>query len=420
MPKTLLIAEAANPEWASVPLVGWSLAKAILERTDAHLVTQVRNEGAIRRAGLGDDQVTFVDSERVARPAHAVGDALRLGWTGKTAAAALAYPYFEHLAWRRFGGEVRAGGYDVVHRITPLTPTAPSPMAPKVRAAGAHFVMGPINGGVPWPAAFDAERRRAREWLSYVRGAYKALPGRGATLDAASLVWCGSRHTQAELPAAARAKSAWLPENAVDPDRFARRNEPYTDGEPLRLVFLGRLVPYKGCDMAIRAAAPLLREGRATLDVVGDGPEMGALRALAEREGVADAVTFRGWVEHAAVQDRLAAAHVLAFPSVREFGGGVVLEAMATGVVPAVADYAGPGELVDDAVGVKVAMGAKDEIVAALGGALRALADDPARVRRLREAGLARVAERYTWARKAERVIEGYEALRRGERLAAA
>lgn len=411
-PKTLLIAEAANPEWFSVPLVGWSLANALLDRTPSHLVTQVRNEAAVRRAGLTDDQVTFIDSEAVARRLHAVGKAVNMGWTAKTAAAAVGYPYFERLTWRRFGPAIRAGAFDIVHRITPLTPTASSPMAPKVVRAGARFVLGPLNGGVPWPPQFDAERRQEREWLSYVRGAYKAMPGRSATLRAADLIYAGSRHTQSDLPDWARAKSVWLPENAVDPARFTRQSETYDGDGPLRLIFLGRLVPYKGCDMAIRAAAALMRAGRASLTVVGDGPSRGMLEAIAAEEGVADAVAFAGWVPHERVQDHLAAAHVMAFPSVREFGGGVVLEAMASGVVPAIVDYAGPGELVTDAEAALVPLGGKDAIVGGLAKALTAMADDPGLVARRRAAGLALVADRYTWAAKAEAVMEGYARLR--------
>ena len=50
--RALLIAEAANPEFTSVPLVGWSHARAIAETCDALLVTQVRNREAILRTGL--------------------------------------------------------------------------------------------------------------------------------------------------------------------------------------------------------------------------------------------------------------------------------------------------------------------------------------------------------------------------------
>ncbi|MGF1554081.1 MAG: glycosyltransferase family 4 protein [Paracoccaceae bacterium] len=415
------MAEAANPEFVSVPLVGWSHARALAEVADVHIVTQVRNRDAFLRAGLGEgEDFTAIDSEAVAAPAYRLASRLRggkgKGWTTVAAINALTYPYFEHLVWRRFGDDLRAGRFDLVHRLTPLSPTQASPIAGKLARAGVPFVLGPLNGGVPWPPGFDDRRRAEREWLSYVRGAYRLLPGRGATLAHASAIIAGSRHTEAEIPAEHRHKTVYCPENAILPERFSV--PPREAPNPVaRAAFVGRLVPYKGCDMLIEAAAPLLAEGRLGLDVVGDGPEMAALRALAERLGVADRVVFHGWRPHAEVQDVLARADLFAFPSVREFGGGVVLEAMALGVAPLVVDYAGPGELVVPGTGHTVPIGPREAIVAAMRAAMTRLAADPEGLLATGRRARAHVLAEHTWAARARMSLAVWDyALGRRER----
>ncbi|WP_323763946.1 glycosyltransferase [Marinovum sp.] len=410
--RVLAIAEAANPDWVSVPLVGWSLAHALREVADVHLVTHARNRAAVLGAGyIEGREVTFIDSDRLARPLWRLGELLRMGegkgWTMVQALNALAYPHFERLVWRSFGAEIEAGAYDIVHRITPLSPTIASPIAARCARAGVPFVLGPLNGGVPWPEGFNSERLRERELLSYLRSGYRYLPGHSRTLRHAAALVAGSRHTLSEIPERYRDKAIYLPENAVDPSRFSRLSRP--GPKPLRACFIGRMVPYKGPDMLLAAAAPLLQSGAMTLEMIGDGPMMAELRAQVAAEGTEAAVTFHGWLPHSEVETVAGRCHMLTFPSIREFGGGVVLEAMALGLVPMIVDYAGPGELVTPDCGIKVPIGPRAAIIKGFRTALKQVAADPAQLAPLAEAARARVFDHFTWHAKARQMREIYD-----------
>ncbi len=411
--KVMLIAEAANPEWVSVPLVGWSHCRALMEVVDGHLVTQVRNQGAIERAGLTEGrEFTALDTESVARPVWKLGDLLRggrgKGWTTTTALASLSYYYFEWAVWRRFGARIKRREFDVVHRVTPLSPTIPSVIAGRCARAGVPFVIGPLNGGAPWPKGFDTARRAEKEWLSYVRRLYRLLPGYGATRRQAAAIVAGSRDTLGQMPGWARGKCVYIPENGIDPGRFSARRTRRA-GKPLRLVFVGRLVPYKGADMLIEAAAPLIRSGDAVLELIGDGPQAEELRGLIERLGVDRGVTMTGWVKHTELPARLVEHDLFVFPSVREFGGGVALEAMAVGLPAMVMDYAGPAELVTEETGFLIEMGSREDVVARLRAALERLARSPEEIDDRSSAAVERVERLFTWEAKARQTLEVYE-----------
>jgi glycosyltransferase involved in cell wall biosynthesis len=412
-PRALLIAEACNPEWVSVPLVGWSHARALMELCDAHLVTQVRNREAILRAGLVEGKdFTAIDSEAVAKRGHQLSQLLRRGsgvnWTTQTAIETLGHIYFEQLIWKQFGRRIRAKEFDVVHRITMLSPIVPSPIAPSCDEAGVPFVIGPLNGGVPWPKGFDAARRREREWLSYIRDAYKLMPGYHSTRQHAAAILVGSRVTYYQMPRSYHRKCFYIPENAIDPARFQKRRCRKAS-LPIKAIFIGRLVPYKGADMALEAALPFLKDGGMTLDVVGDGPQMPQLKDFVAREQLQNAVTLAGWVKHENVQDRLIDADVLVFPSIREFGGGVALEAMAVGVVPVVPNYGGLGELVTQKTGFLVEMGSRAQIIDRLRGILSAMVADPNAIDSKSEAAWDRAHRQFTWSVKAKQTRAVYD-----------
>lgn len=409
--RPLLIAEAANPEWTSVPLVGWNIARAIAKRTNAHLVTHVRNRDAILRAGLVEGvDFTAIDNEYMAAPMYRLSDRLRggdgKGWTTMMAFSSMSYYSFEREVWRQFGSQIEGGRFDLVHRITPVSPTNQSPIAKKLAQAGIPFVIGPLNGGAPWPKNFRARQYAEKEWLAHIRAAHKLMPFYRATRKHASAIIVGSKHTLSDMPEWAQHKCVLIPENGADESWLVPRAS--RSASAASAIFIGRLVPYKGADILLKAAQPLLLGGRLTIDIVGDGPQRAELEKLAVELGVRNQVNFRGWLKQPEALSLLRAADFMALPSIREFGGGVVVEAMASGTVPVVADYAGPSELVDEHTGIRVAFHDAESLIQGMRQAFERIIAAPDALIQMGKAAQEKVRRELTWQAKAEQILSVY------------
>ncbi|QAU38490.1 glycosyltransferase family 1 protein [Bradyrhizobium guangdongense] len=411
----LLIAEAANPEWTSVPLIGWNLSRALSKYVDTHIVTQVRNRDALLRHGLTEGvHFTAIDSERIASPLTKIAERLRggdgKGWTMISAFSALSYYSFERKLWEKFRDRLASREFDVVHRITPLSPTNASLIAKHLARLNIPFVLGPLNGGVPWPPGFRRRQHSEKEWLAYVRDLYKLMPGYASTRRNSSAILVGSRYTQSELPGWAVKSSTYLPENGVDEKVF---HTPRSPGAvlPLTAVFVGRLVAYKGADIAIAATSRFLRAGHLRLQIIGDGPERGRLEEQVRSSGLEDKVKFWGWLTQAELQEKLRTCDLLTFPSIREFGGGVVLESMALGVAPIVADYAGPSELVDEDTGIRVPFVDEATLIQGFERAIQRIVNEPQLLDRLGAAAREKVLTEFTWDAKAMKIVEVYRSI---------
>jgi len=103
------------------------------------------------------------------------------------------------------------------------------------------------------------------------------------------------------------------------------------------LLSVGHLVPRKAHDLVIQALRWL---PEMDLIVIGDGPERGALGALARESGVGDRVKFAGALAQEELRDYYGAADALVLASSREGWANVLLESMACGT-PVIASRAG-------------------------------------------------------------------------------
>jgi glycosyltransferase involved in cell wall biosynthesis len=410
--RVLLIAEACNPTWTSVPLVGYNVARALAERPDLEvtLVSQVRNRAALEKDPIAAlARLRFVDNEWLARPLYSLARFLRggtaLSWTIDTAMAWPSYMVFEKDVFRQFGRALRAGRYDLIHRVTPLTPTMGSPLASLVDLP---MILGPLNGGLPWPKAYPELRRKEREWLVPVRNAYKHLPYYRSTYRHLAGVISGSRHTATEVPRSSPCRRFYLPENGVDPARFPIASAWPEPRGRFRFLTVGRLVPYKGVDLTLEAMHRSALLKTCELRILGDGPQRPQLEALTRQYGLEGNIVFPGWVDQVKLGQELASAQAFVFPSLREFGGGVVLEALASGLPSIIVDYGGPAELVTPECGILLPMQARQELVPRLQAAMEALVSDPDRCRRMGRAACQYVRAEFVWSAKAARIVEMY------------
>lgn len=139
--------------------------------------------------------------------------------------------------------------------------------------------------------------------------------------------------------------------------------------EPPHVLYVGRLAREKGADIALRAFATLrARMPRVRLTIAGDGPERGALEAEARARGIADAVTFTGWVAPGRVPALMNGATLVVVPSrYREPFGLVAVEAALLARPVVAARTGGLVEVIDDgATGVLVEPGNEDAFAAAM------------------------------------------------------
>lgn len=262
----------------------------------------------------------------------------------------------------------------VIHFTSPI-----SPVLPYFRMPGRSVVIGPLNGNVAHPAAFHSREPLGKKLGRAVLRPMQALLGQlfHGKKQALLLISGGERTADALAMGGCTADQFVFTLDCGIPDALVDRARIAHAGVNRSFLHLGRLVPYKGCDLAIRALARAHPE--ATLDIIGDGSERPALQALAAELGLGERVRFVGWVPAGPeLYDRLSGYRALVLPSVAEANGIAFQEAMVLGLPVVCVDWAGPQELLTADEAIMIAPTSEDDVVAAVAAAMDRLGQDGA------------------------------------------
>ncbi len=394
--RVLLVAPTADGTDVGEAWVAHQWARRLGERHDVTLLTYRK-----RSRPSVVDSLPHVDVVEWCEP-PLLGRAERLNSLMKPA-----YVPF-HVRARRWIAQARERGahFDVAHQPLPVAMRYPTPL----HGSGIPYVLGPVGGSLVAPPAFEAEDtapawtalRRLDGWRlrhdPILRAGYA---GAGCVLGIAPYV------ADALAPVPLR-RFEVLSETALESLPATRARQPRRPGDPLRLLYVGRLVRTKGARDAVGALAHL-RDLPVSLDVVGDGFDRAACEQAARDLGVADRVRFHGALPRHQVDHWYERADVFVFPSYREPGGNVALEAMGHGLPAIVCDRGGPAEAVTDECGIRVTPQTPAQLARDLAVAVRSLEQDPQRCVAMGRLGRARVGAVGLWDHKIDRIGRLYE-----------
>jgi glycosyltransferase involved in cell wall biosynthesis len=300
---------------------------------------------------------------------------------------------------------------------------AAPPLAVALRTLRSSFAFDLVHAHNAVPAT-DAVRRvrPSVPVVTSVHGGdvlYTARQGSASTravskaLRAATLVLANSEGTAglARIYGAARARVVHLGTEIPALRSGAQEHSPAGGGEVSggpSLVTVGHLVPRKRHADVVRAVARLgERHPALRYVIVGDGPQRGALQALASSLSVAGRVELRGQLDPKKALAEARRCTLFAMPSTEEAFGVAYIEAMAAGV-PAIGcrGEPGPEEIAAAGPGLELVQAGDIE---GLAGRLDELLSSPARLRTLGERARATVAAHFTWERCAEQTLTAYE-----------
>ena len=240
-------------------------------------------------------------------------------------------------------------GFDLVHHVTFANMWLPA----LVGFVEAPFVLGPVGGGPRVPFRLYPELGAggaAREIMrSGLQTACRLNPLTRASWSRAETIVVQNCETRAALPRRHRSRvvvrsNASVPTSSI-PIVRANGTIPTASANGTRqmktALFAGRLVPWKGGTLALRA---IERTSDWSLTVIGGGPDHARLTTLAEQLGLHDRVTFIPWLAQPDLWDAMAHADALLLPSLRDDAGFVVAEAQALGLPVVAFDQGGPHE----------------------------------------------------------------------------
>jgi glycosyltransferase involved in cell wall biosynthesis len=398
----LLLTYACSPYHGSEKATGWNRAVQSARFFDTWVICEGRE--------FADDIARYVKE-------HGPIAGLQFRFVAKTRlqVALARVPglyYLAHNLWHRNAYRAAralhaALSFDVVHQANRSGYREPG----YLWRLDAPFVWGPVGGTQNYPWRFLSEASLKGGTLEAVRNVLNRLqlylsPRVRRAARRADAILVANSTVRRDLEGALGVKTRTLVETGLSqPARRAAR--PPADGRPLRILWSGRIEPWKALSLLIKALAQLPDDAAYELRILGRGTERRRCGRLARKLGVEAHCTWLGWLPREDAMKQYDWADVFVFTSLRDTTGTVVCEALGAGLPIVCLDHQGVGDIVDASCGIKIAVTTPRQAIAGLRGAIVKLARNRDFCRAL-GVGALRRARLYEWSYLSEQTVGVY------------
>lgn len=268
--------------------------------------------------------------------------------------------YFYYLLWQigayLFAKSlIKQTNFDWVHHITFGVLRMPSLMA----FLGVPFIFGPLGGGETSPKSLRSGfplRGYILDWLrDFSNWLVSIDPLLHSVYRRSTIILCKTPETMAAIPPLYRDKCRlYLEIGTESSSRGAELKlspNPQSDGE-FRLLYVGRLVYWKGLHLGLQAFARLLPQmPNSRLTVIGEGKDADWLHSLAAELKINNSIDWIDWLPQREVLKFYTRHDTFLFPSLHDSSGNVVLEALSSALPVVCLDIGGPGVMIDNSCG---------------------------------------------------------------------
>ena len=358
-------AYACAPNAGSEPGIGWNWATHIAARgLDVTVLTTVENREAIedelRERPLPDLHFHYVEM-----PTKRLREA-----TGSH------YFVWQWMALRKARELAARRPFDVVHHVTYGSVHVPT----QLWRLGIPVVFGPVGGGQTTPPKllrYFGNTIRQEQMRTVLTRLVRRSPLHRRWLKKMGAILVANTDTLELVSALGRPDAQIMFDTGISDAFRAPQSRVFTQTDPpLRILWVGRMLPRKALPLALDVLAQL--KIPATLTIIGNGMEPALVWNLVKSHGLTGRVHWSGkrlpWAD---VRRAYTEHDVMLFNSLRESGGSQLVEAMALGLPIVTLNLHGPGDLVPDAAGIKVEAIRPDQLVSDLAAALELYASLP-------------------------------------------